>query len=44
MPSKPRSITARDVTAFLIAPEVIDKDNYQAVLFDSGYYSEDQLK
>lgn len=33
-----------DVTAFLIAPEVIDKDNYQAVLFDSGYYSEDQLK
>ena len=35
---------ACDVTAFLIAPEVIDKDNYQAVLFDSGYYSEDQLK
>lgn len=33
-----------DVTAFLIAPEVIDKDNYQAALFDSGYYSEDQLK
>ena len=35
---------ACDVTAFLIAPEVIDKDNYQAALFDSGYYSEDQLK
>lgn len=33
----------KDVTAFLIAPEVIDKNNYQEVLFDSGYYTEDML-
>lgn len=34
---------AHDVTAFLIAPEAIDKDNYQKILFDSGYYTEDML-
>ena len=32
-----------DVTAFLIAPEAIDKDNAMEVLFDSGYYEESQL-
>lgn len=33
----------KDVTAFLIAPEVIDVNNYQEVLFDTGYYTEDML-
>lgn len=33
----------KDVTAYLIAPEVIDINNYEEVLFDSGYYTEDML-
>lgn len=33
----------RDVQAFLIPPIAIDVNNYQEILFDSGYYSEDML-
>lgn len=33
----------KDVTAYLIAPEAVDINNYKEILFDSGYYSEDML-
>jgi putative multiple sugar transport system substrate-binding protein len=32
------------VPSFLLEPVSVDKDNYKAVLVDSGYYSEDELK
>ncbi|WP_029192606.1 multiple monosaccharide ABC transporter substrate-binding protein [Paenibacillus harenae] len=32
------------VPSFLLEPVSVDKENYKAVLIDSGYYSEDELK
>ena len=31
------------VPSFLCTPEPVDKDNYKAILVDSGYYTEEQL-
>ncbi|KIQ20085.1 sugar ABC transporter substrate-binding protein [Rhodococcus sp. Leaf7] len=32
------------VPAYLLQPEIVYKDNYQKLLVDGGYYTEDQLK
>ena len=32
------------VPSYLLKPVSVDKTNYKAVLVDSGYYKEDQLK
>jgi putative multiple sugar transport system substrate-binding protein len=32
------------VPSFLLQPVVVDKNNYQKVLVDSGYYTADQLR
>ena len=32
------------VPSYLLDPVIVDKDNYQKVLVDTGYYTEDQLK
>ena len=32
------------VPSYLCEPQAVDKDNYQELLVDSGYYTEDKLK
>ena len=32
------------VPSYLLQPVIVDKDNYQKVLVDTGYYTADQLK
>ena len=32
------------VPSYLCTPVAVDKDNYQEVIVDSGYYTEDEIK
>ena len=34
----------KTVNAYLVAPELVNKDNYKEILIDSGYYTESQLQ